>query len=289
MSTTEPVVFANQTPSGTLIEYSPAPKRWYRVDGAQVPSVTEVLGVLDKPALPWWGMKVGVEGTLQLIREGEIGKLDGSPVLTNGGEYHVALPDTVVALLTQHKLTVNHVRDKAGDRGTSVHNALEVFLETGKMPDPSMYHDEQAGYVQGLCGFLFDCPTMLSIESEVMVGSKSHRFAGRFDLLCLIGETELCTNAKKDIRESFPAGRVLFDLKTSSGVYESHHFQLSAYELASRECGYPETDYQAVVRVTPDGTYEVIRNRSTAEDFLAVKSVYDAIKRFKLGRKKKSD
>jgi len=251
--------------------------------------VTEVLGVLDKPALPWWGMKIGVQGVLELIREGEIGKLNGNPVLTNGGDYHVALPETVVALLTQHKLTVNHVRDKAGDRGTSVHNALEVFLETGKMPDPSMYHDEQAGYITGLVGFLDDVGSLCDVEAEVMVGSKDHGFAGRFDLRCLIGETELCTNAKKETREFFPAGRVLFDLKTSSGVYESHHFQLSAYELASFECGYPETDYQAVVRVTLDGTYEVIRNRSTAEDFLAVKSVYDAMKQLKQGRKKKDD
>src|SRR5690242_3907680 len=30
----------------------------------EVPSVTTVLGVLDKPALPWWGMKCGVEGVL---------------------------------------------------------------------------------------------------------------------------------------------------------------------------------------------------------------------------------
>jgi hypothetical protein len=37
-----------------------------------VPSVTTALGILEKPALPWWGMKVGVEGVLELRRKREL-------------------------------------------------------------------------------------------------------------------------------------------------------------------------------------------------------------------------
>jgi hypothetical protein len=38
----------------------------------EVPSVTTVLGILDKPGLPWWGMKIGVEGVLELVRRGRL-------------------------------------------------------------------------------------------------------------------------------------------------------------------------------------------------------------------------
>lgn len=60
------------TPSGLEVYFQSKPKRMYRVNGVEVPSVTTVLGVLDKPALPFWGNKVGVDGVLELIRRGKL-------------------------------------------------------------------------------------------------------------------------------------------------------------------------------------------------------------------------
>lgn len=75
--------------------YSPAPRRHYKLrktkteqlkssplqvpmertliyDWLEVPSVTSVLGVLEKPQLVWWGQGVGVDGVLELVRRGRL-------------------------------------------------------------------------------------------------------------------------------------------------------------------------------------------------------------------------
>lgn len=256
------------TPTGVHIYYQSGPKRLYRVNNVEVPSVTEVLGVLDKPALPWWGMKVGVAGVLEL---GEA-TADCSTV------------DEVVDLLTKHKLTVNHVRDKAGDRGVSVHNALERWAFEGIFPDPDDYPDEERGYVVGVSAFLREVRPE-PVAAEVMVGSVEHGFAGRFDLLAVLEEPRevvvKCGLKRGPRRAVIPAGVVLLDLKTSSGVYPSHMLQLAGYKIGQRECGYQLPDYEAVVWVSSDGEYEVRRNVAVEDDFLSVKAVYDSLLKIK--------
>jgi len=73
---TEPVVLTNLTPSGIEVAYSPSPRRHYKVYDAgkpevgwqEVPSVTSVLGCLEKGGLSWWGQGVGVDGVVELVR-----------------------------------------------------------------------------------------------------------------------------------------------------------------------------------------------------------------------------
>jgi hypothetical protein len=83
--------------------------------------------------------------------------------------------------------------------------------------------------------------------------------------------------------EELPGGRYLLDLKTSSGVYQSHALQLAAYEGASVECGYEPTDYRAVIHVTKTGEYELVVTSATLEDFLAVRKTYEVLQRKMLG------
>ena len=95
------------TPSGIPVYYQSKPKRLYRIgpivpdisddefaqeeaqylysdeslltearaentSWREIPSVTTVLGVLDKPALPYWGNKIGADGVLELVRRGKL-------------------------------------------------------------------------------------------------------------------------------------------------------------------------------------------------------------------------
>lgn len=238
-----PEIVESVTPSGVTIRYEDK-RHLYFLDGEKVPSVSTILGVLDKPALPWWGMKTGVAGVLAL-QERNVWPL-------------VPDVDTVVRLLTENKLTVNHVRDKAGERGTTVHDALEAWATEGRTPNPEMYPADQVGYVEGLAWFLRD-NEIVPEATEVIVGSVSHRFAGRYDLRCAID------------------GKVsLLDLKTSGGIYPEHFLQLEAYEGASVECGYGPTVQRVVLRVASDGTYELRVSPAVFDDFLAVNVCYRA-------------
>lgn len=300
------------TPSGIEVKFQSEPKRQYWVrapvtmDGTTlepeheliellgevpmgewrpVPSVTEALDVLHKPGLPWWGMKVGVEGVITLFNRY---MLHGWEI--NAGQQVMTMPgvngqvaagvDHVVELLKQEKLTVNHVRDTAGVRGVSVHDALETFAKTGEMPEPSMFPPEEQGYVRGLVQFLSHIPSVQSIATEVMVGSIEHGFAGRYDWRFKTTEAHKVVKHRTPVRGAqwaeLPPGEFMLDLKTSSDVYPSHHRQLEGYEGASIECGYGPTDARGILNVDAEGNYKFVRSRALYEDFLCVLRVWQS-------------
>lgn len=277
-------ITSDTTPSGIVVEYSAAPKRFYRVNGVEVPSVTSVLGVLDKPGLPWWGMRVGIAGVLELVqREVLKPKLDADTFTAFFAESAEEIED----LLTQHKLTVNHIKEQAGDRGSSVHNAFERWAKTGEIPVSTEFPEAEQGYVYGLKCFLIDSEAE-PVAAEVMVGSAEHGYAGRYDIRLRIpkdAEMVVHLTPKGHRRDVIAAGVHLSDLKTSKGVYPNTHFrQLEAYEAASIECGYEPTDGRYVLHVTADGRYEYKRSTADFEDFLAVLEVYQSNERLKAAK-----
>lgn len=263
-----PVVVSSTVPSGYTISYCPDP-RGYTIDGIEVPSVTTVLDCLSKPALTWWGMKIGVAGVTQLLAD---------EVLPGSYPDSLLTTEDIVKLLTEHKLTVNHQRDKAAKRGTNVHNALEHWALTGKLAHPDDFPEEEQGYVRGLNAFLADCKGQLvALDSELMVGSKEHGFAGRFDLRAqTISEIQFQTGPRT--RRSVQRGVGIFDLKTSKGVYDSHYLQLSAYRLGLEESGYGRSDFEAIILVNADGRYDVKLNPKRPDHFLSVLNTWRALR-----------
>lgn len=229
------------------VEFQAEPRRRYLVNGQPVPSVTQILGVLDKPALVWWGMRVGVEGACRLQDAGEL----------------PADPDKAVKALTAKKLTVNHVKTRAATRGTSLHDALEAYMRDGTVPMPAGFPEADRGYVRALAKAMLDL-NPVPLAMEVVVGSAAHGFGGRYDLLCELG-----------------GNQVRLDLKTGKRVYETAHLQLAAYELAALEMGETRSDYQAILRLGEDGAFEFTVGRADPAEFLAVKAAYDAVTRVK--------
>lgn len=290
----QPKVFTSVTPSGITVEYCPSP-RFYRVKPAEwreypgdedtwkVPSVTAVLGCLEKP-LSWWGQSVGIAGVLELLNRGVL-KAEQNFLLDAalGG----VTAEDIARFLTQEKLTVNHQLTKAGDRGTSVHSAFEEWAVNGTIPHPEIYPDSERPYVEGLKKFLLDFGPCWEIQAEVMVGSIQHQYAGRYDLRCRWGGGPMVVKTypkRANKVEELPAGEVLIDLKTSSGIYPSQMAQLEAYELASVEDGYKPTDARYILHVTKTGEYELVRSKATGDDFLAILGCYRALEDLK-GRK----
>lgn len=276
-------VVSDTTPNGIVVEYEAKPKRLYRVNGVEVPSVTTVLGILNKPQLVWWGMQKGVQGVIDLY---DLGVLSSSFDWDTDRErltFEEGYADEarIVEALKEHKLTVNHRLNEAAGRGVNVHDALEQWARFGTMPKPDEFPETERGYVQGLVKFLEDVdPT--PVKCEVMVGSAVHGFAGRFDLVLQTNRsveyTSRCYPKRADKRDTLGPQILLADLKTSKGVYTSHQLQLAAYELAAVEGGYPATDAQAVIHVTADGKYELVFSQATADQFLAIRKAYDALK-----------
>lgn len=251
-----------------VVEFHPGKgaQRYYLIDGEReanglpIVSVTTILKEIgDKFGVAaWWGMTVGTAGTLELIQRGE-------PVAVE-----LMTAEEVVPHLTKNKLTVNHVRDAAGDRGTSVHAAAEEWAASGEIPSPDDYPDTERGFVDALLNFLhIEQPEALG--SEILVGSRKYAYAGTFDLDA--------TNKR---------GRGLWDFKTKSKppkgkakAYEQHHLQLTAYETARLEMGMDPTDFQAVVNLYPNGEYAVIPNRASEDQWLRCLAAYRALAELK--------
>ena len=286
-------------PQGTeqVEDYWRHPAAW-----AEVPGVTDVLKVLDKPALPWWGMTIGVRGVLDLYERGLLrpGLVLDPPQLACPGRvgigtagFIVAGPEQVVEMLKEQKLTVNHVRDKAGDRGQSCHDAFELWATEGTIPEPAMFPPEERGYIIGLLKFITHVTLGEPVfeSTEVVVGSPKHGYAGRYDWR--MKTTKECTVVKHhtpvkgDQFATLAPGSYLGDVKTSKDVYpESHFRQLEAYEGASVESGYEKTAARGVLNITEDGRYKFVRSTAKLKDFLCVLEVYKSNDRIK-GRKGK--
>jgi len=285
-----------ETPAGIGIRYQPESegKRqyWLRAPepvGAlgpispwsEVPSVSEALGILDKPQLPWWGMQMGVEGVRTLIERRiilPVEVIEGRWVLTDGTS--TLTRDEIVALLQEHHLTTNDVRDRAGERGTAAHAALEAWAMTGARAEPAGYPDEQAGYVEATLKFCSDAQ-LSNAQAEVMVGSLAHGYAGRYDLRGdLSGDLVVNLRGKNGTRMEFVEQPTLLDLKTSKYVTANHFLQMEAYEGAGVECGYEPTMRRVVIHARADGRYVVKTNQVwTQADFLAVLGAWRTLKR----------
>ena len=183
------------------------------------------------------------------------------------------LKDTVLEefrlALKQEGYTPFRRRDAGGIKGTVVHDVLEKLAQDETHPNLADYDDAARGHVQSLLEWHTEYkPTFLAVE--VMVCSRTHRFAGRYD-----------------VRAEIDGKSCLIDLKTSKRIYPEQHFvQLAGYELASVEMGYPATDAQYVLCTDGDGgKAEFVKSTATAENFLNYLNAHRDRKTLKKGSK----
>lgn len=263
-------------PSGVTVAFDEDAHRYYLVtedDIVPLKSVTQTLDVCPKPGLPWWGMTIGVAGVLELR---ERGALDFDAI-------DRWLPEDVVALLQEHSLDVNNVRDTAGARGDEVHDIAEA-LANGEVPDLESVDPERRGYAEALVAAWLDLAPE-PIQAEAVVVSVVHGVAGKFDLRARIPEGRTAvTDAETGYRESVPAGVWILDYKTSKGVYEQHVLQGEAYDGLSVESGFDAADDVGVIRLLPDGRYELVASWVTWDEYLAALGFFRALEQVKATR-----
>lgn len=232
------------------------PYRHYRYDGKattpsglKIASVTQILGVLDNPALIGWAANVTAEGAWKLMRDPKF-----------------EVPKTWRALQAElKKRGLDHrstTRD-AQDRGTTVHQMLEDWIKERKIPSVQGHPEHWHGYVRAITAYILWAQGQgVEFESsETIVGSLEYGYAGTCDTVTVTRGSD-----GKRTRE---------DLKTSRQVYARKHFrQLEGYEHAAVEGGAEPTDERWIVALHLDGTFERVRSIATAKDFLNVVAVW---------------
>ena len=174
----------------------------YEINGIQYPSVTQITGQLDKPALLAWASNCAVDH----IRDNLDALLD--PIDAHRGD----------AVLEEARKAYTTKRDTAADTGTLVHKAIELHIKGGNGYE--VFGWENKDSMRGYEAFLDweEKNHVVWEQTEVEVVSELYGYAGRFDAIAVVN-----------------GHRYLIDFKTSSGIYDEMSWQLCAYRQAYNE------------------------------------------------------
>lgn len=254
----------------------------YTIDGEPVPgvsSVAKVGGFEESFSIgSAWGFRIGYEGAMEVIREAT------PPEDVAGWQ-----DDDMRGELKARGLTPWSKRDKAAIRGTFVHDLLEGLATDGTVSSVRDPTEEERGHIRAVMRWFLDFRPVF-VATEVLVGSRTWGFSGRYDMRVLVpGERLRPHVAKLGLSHLLPETPydykrdlylILGDLKTSKDVYPLTHFpQLEGYDLAGCEMGYAPTDLRAVLQTQPDGEYQFVPSWATHEDFTAYLGAYKAAAR----------
>jgi hypothetical protein len=138
--------------------------RHYKVPGDErlYPSVTSVLGVLDKPAIPRWAAREAARYALE--HADELSRLDFDQALRRASGAPWA------------------ERDRAADKGTDTHGVMEA-IALGRPIDVIQPGTENA--VRGVVEFWLEFkPVPIAVEQTVV---SDLGYAGSFDLIASLG------------------------------------------------------------------------------------------------------
>lgn len=178
-------------------------KHRYSINDIKLAGTTSITGIVDKPQLISWAVKLAIEVIRRALRPG------------------VALDEVeIVDLLKKAQFAHRDKKDSAGTIGSLVHDwcerHIQAILEERAGPampsNPSVLHGVNA-FLQWERDHKVEY-----IFSERKVVSIKHWFAGTLDILAVVD------------------GKLtLVDLKTSGGVYEEYWLQTAGYCIAFHE------------------------------------------------------
>jgi len=174
--------------------------RHYQVEGFSepFPSVTTVLGIINKPALIPWARNMALESVKETLYEHLEESID---------------PHWVEEIIEQARRRPDQLRDQAADFGTQAHVLIEQIIQ-GLEPDIPV---EMEPVVQSFTNWRQDSGLDIQL-TETMVYSGKYRYAGAMDAV------------------AYRNGQlVALDWKTGNGLYPEHLLQVAAYAKALEE------------------------------------------------------
>jgi hypothetical protein len=233
MATAEPALGLTRTPKHVYTW------RDGTVDSGPLPSVTGILGIVDKsgPLVGWAKRETAACAVRNLDMLVKMRETGGDSAAVN---WLKAIPD--------------YQRDTAASMGTRVH-ALAESVARGQEVELT---DEERPFIAAYQQFLKEWePTYLAAEE--MVASMTYRYAGTLDAIVAMAGDVWC-----------------LDTKTGAGVYPDTALQLAAYSGAefigrpgdTKRYSIPKVTAYGVLHLRPEG-YEVVPYNVTPRTFSA--------------------
>lgn len=237
------------------------------LDGKRVTGVTTILGVIAKPALIPWAANMAVDYIKNNEDRAIIERLDQ----TDNNKKHCGLN---LELLEEARTAHRRKKEDAGQKGTDVHAMIEKEVKNAI--------ENTSGFLKAEWKEQYDTPQILHffdwavknkvkfLESEKKVWSEKMFVAGICDFVCEINGEKL-----------------VGDLKTSSGIYTEHFYQVAAYRMFLEEMGEKDFKGSVIVNLKKDGKFDedqdVIINYSYEDErdaFLSALKLYRVGKSF---------
>lgn len=226
----------------------------YKLDGAWVPGVTTILGVLDKPAIPKWAA-------------------------AQVAEYVADNPSAITALRDMGRGPMIQAlkgipwekRDTAAARGTALHDYAEAILRGDEID----VEEQHVPVIENAIAFMEDWQIKPLLIEEA-VASREHRWAGKLDLIA---------SYRHPLTGHEGVG--IFDWKSGKALYPEYAWQLSAYAhaefygQAGDEHEMPTCDAAFGVHIRPDD-YDVapfVFGPHIYDEFVTIRRTYDIAKR----------
>jgi hypothetical protein len=223
--------------------------RHYRdpATGELYPSVTNILGVIDKPAIAWWQTKGALAAAY-----------DDRAAFSRMIDRDTAVKAYQSAAFKQ--------RDKAADLGSHIHAVCDALSSDAPLPEVG---DAAGPYVDQFVAWVSENDVKV-LHSERTVISTEHRYGGTFDLLVWLDGLLW-----------------LVDIKTGKAVYPEAALQLAALAHAGTLCdpgGGVETfmlpERAGVLHLQADG-HELVEadiGAATFEAFLGARALWEFVK-----------
>ena len=169
--------------------------------GERVPSVTTILGVVNKPGLPNWASRMAAADAIKQVKD----------AFKAGEQLSIAQLNMFEEHARKEHL---RVRDDAASIGIAIHSVVEARLE-GRIVEPSREVPEFV--VRNVDDFFTESLESFEVAYREEVVAHPLPFAGTLDAILKVGDK-----------------LILIDWKTSSGVYPEMALQVAAYAKAAK-------------------------------------------------------
>lgn len=235
--------------------------RFYEIDGQLLPSVTNILGAVAKPALVNWAANMERAAVSDAAAD-LYAQWAARPIRPHLPR--AAYLSTLLVKLGQVKAHQKALA-QAADIGGECHRLIEWTMRTaiGAVAGPKPVVSDAALWAFMAFEDFAKAADLKPLVIERVVYSTIHGYAGTMDLLARVN-----------------GQLTLIDFKTGKGVYAESHLQSAAYATALAEMGYAAPARALIVRlpkVETDPAFEVVAVPPAAEllpVFLAVKTLW---------------
>lgn len=241
-------------PSGLQLFYFDADHSYWRVNdkgarGRRLTGVTSVCKTLDynPDALLRWAARTNGIGVAELVRS----RPDRLEWLQDA--------ESIWDALVAHELTFEHVKDRAGVRGSNVHTLVfEALCRGERPPDLATLSFDERLAAEGVLAFWRDhSPEPLLVEQVVY--SERLGVAGRLDFYGRLASR---------------SGVGVLDVKTGGYLGAAAHAQVGGgYPLLVEESGWDPPEWAVMLQVA-DGGYQLVEAEGTPASFEAAVACY---------------